>query len=123
VELLTDGQREPGDFAVARHRGPLECCIVIMRGYENKNASRCETYRRFFIQHLSDLGWKPQRHKDTEKILNCISVIKFGHAKYNALTCLHPAQSSKEKGFPQIPRERVWRIILPFRGWPGPRSP
>jgi hypothetical protein len=47
VELLTDGQREAGDFAVARHRGPPERCIVCMRGNDNKNASRLKSYGRF----------------------------------------------------------------------------
>ncbi|MGO8701940.1 MAG: hypothetical protein ACLQVY_30020 [Limisphaerales bacterium] len=47
VELLTDGQREPGDFAVARHRGPPERGIVFMRGNDNRNASRLKSYGRF----------------------------------------------------------------------------
>ena len=46
VELLTDGQGEPGDFAVARHRGPLERGIVFMRGNDNRNASRVKSYGR-----------------------------------------------------------------------------
>ena len=47
VELLRDGQREAGDFAVASHRGLGGRSIVSMRAHENKNASRGETYRRF----------------------------------------------------------------------------
>ena len=47
VELLTDGQREAGDFAVASHRGPRERGIVFMRGNDNKNGSRLKSYGRF----------------------------------------------------------------------------
>ena len=47
VELLTDRQREAGDFAVARHRGPPESGIVCMRGNDNKNASRAKSYGGF----------------------------------------------------------------------------
>jgi hypothetical protein len=47
VELLTDGQRETGDFAVARHRGPRERGIVCMRGNDNKKASRSKSYGRY----------------------------------------------------------------------------
>jgi hypothetical protein len=46
-KLLTDGQGEPGDFAVARHRGPRERGIVCMRGNDNKNASRSKSYGRY----------------------------------------------------------------------------
>ena len=60
VELLTDGQREAGDFAVASHRGLRKRAIVSMRANENKNASRCETYRRFLNRKLS---WKCSRRR------------------------------------------------------------
>ncbi len=47
VELLADGQREAGDFAVASHRGLGERGIVFMRGNDSKNASRVKSYGRF----------------------------------------------------------------------------
>ena len=47
VELLTDGQREPGDFAVACHWSPRVRGIVCMRGNDNRNASRSKSYGRF----------------------------------------------------------------------------
>ncbi len=53
VELLAEGQREAGDFAVASHRGLGERSIVSMRAHENKNASRWETYRRFLNDSLA----------------------------------------------------------------------
>ena len=47
IELLTDGEGEAGDFAVARHRGLRERSIVSMRGNDNRNASRLKSYGRF----------------------------------------------------------------------------
>ncbi len=47
VELLGDGQREAGDFVVARHRGLGERGIVLMRGNGNRNGSRLKSYGRF----------------------------------------------------------------------------
>ncbi len=47
VELLTDGQREAGDFAIASHRVLRKRSIVSMRGNDNRNASRLKSYRRF----------------------------------------------------------------------------
>jgi hypothetical protein len=55
VELPTDGQGEPGDFAVARHRGPRERGIVFMRGNGSENASRLKSYgrflKRYYVRH------------------------------------------------------------------------
>ena len=44
--MLTDGQREAGDFTVACHRGLRERGIVFMRGKANRNASRLKSYGR-----------------------------------------------------------------------------
>ena len=43
----TDPRTTAGDFAVARHRGLRERGIVCMRGNDNKDASRLESYGRF----------------------------------------------------------------------------
>ena len=60
VELLTDGQREAGDLAVARRRGPRERGIVFMRGHDNRNGSRLKSYGRilngFYVMDVDSPG-------------------------------------------------------------------